>query len=402
MSQEQVTVHPEYHPLACLVCRGSDLETVYERPGYTLSTPTHKLSFDLRYQVCRDCGLVFMNPQLDQSCWNAYIQSAVFTVMRQQIDPVACARKLRPFESDCLDGFLQPGMRALEIGCGDGLLLYHLHHHYGSETFGIDLSETYCRYVREHLQLEVAHLAVEELAAPDGSYDLIVSKHVFEHLCDPLEALKKVRRLLKDDGLFLLEVPSVDAPLLSLRDMFAAHNVLFSPVTLRNTLARAGFRIEACVEGPELAYVLRKGAAGEPGDSDYARVGAFLQEEVRKYRSFYQGVSDRIETLLRRWRDTSARVAIFGSGEHTFSLLTEFDFSGCDIRYLLDSNRHLCGTRRYGCPIVHPDELAQLPVDDVLISSYAYQEQMAAQIAAMQLPVSIHTLYSDKGVGRSE
>jgi len=395
--QEQIIVDPEYNLLDCIVCKNSLMDTVYERPDYTLSTQSHKLKFDLRYQLCRQCGLVFMNPQLSQACWDAYIHSATFTVMNRQVELANCAKKFKPVEKTFLDAYLKPGMQALEVGCGDGLLLYFLRYHYGCETLGIDLSEIYCHYAGDVLQLQAEHISIENFSAPDGSYDLIVSKHVFEHLCHPLNALRKVRNLLKDDGVFILEVPSVDAPQDSLRDMFAAHNFLFSPVTIRNALARTGFRIETCLEGSELFYILRKGPAEERCESDYLRVSVFLEKAVKNYQTIYQEVAQRVETLLQHWRETSAKVAIFGSGEHTFSLFSEFDFSGCNIQFLLDSNHNLCGTQRYGYPVIHPDELAGRSIDDVLISSHAYQNEMAVQLAALDCSANIHKLYTDAG-----
>ena len=39
------------------------------------------------------------------------------------------------------------------------------------------------------------------------TFDLITLNHVFEHLIDPLETLTNLRKLLKDDGLLIIEVP---------------------------------------------------------------------------------------------------------------------------------------------------------------------------------------------------
>jgi 2-polyprenyl-3-methyl-5-hydroxy-6-metoxy-1,4-benzoquinol methylase len=39
------------------------------------------------------------------------------------------------------------------------------------------------------------------------TFDLITLNHVFEHLLDPLETLTNLRKLLKDDGLLIIEVP---------------------------------------------------------------------------------------------------------------------------------------------------------------------------------------------------
>lgn len=386
-------VKPEYNDNGCLTCGDAHLKSVYERPGYTLSTPTHKLTFDLSYKVCTCCGLVLMSPQLSQSCWDQYILNACFTTL-EPVDLQKEKAKLTDLERSFLDAHLGPQSRVLEIGCGDGHQLYWMSRTYGCSTFGIDLSRKYCEYVREELGLEVANISLEHLDVAEKTYDLIFSKHVFEHLCDPLEGLHKARTLLADGGAFILMVPSVEAVTYSLRDMFAAHNYLFCPVTLRNLLTRAGFAVESCIEGTELLYILRKAQPDEQFFvGDYERVRRSLDRSVSRYEKIFSGAIERVKGFIERWRSSGAALVIFGSGEHTFSLLETFDFSGCDIRFLIDSNRSLRGSMRYGYRVLHPEDLAGESFDEILISSFTYQEEIARQLQGLGVQARICKIY---------
>jgi SAM-dependent methyltransferase len=46
---------------------------------------------------------------------------------------------------------------------------------------------------------------------PDGSFDVVTLWNVMEHLHSPLDTLREIRRLLKDDGVLILSVPNVES-----------------------------------------------------------------------------------------------------------------------------------------------------------------------------------------------
>ncbi len=396
MTTAIIKVTPEYRNIGCLLCGDSTLEPVYSRPDYTLSTVTHKLTFDLNYHLCQACGLVFMSPQLHQRCWDQYILNTCFTTM-ESVDLTQEAEKLKSAENDFLSKQLNSNCSVFEIGCGDGRQLYYLQKTYGCKVIGIDLSQKFCNYATEQLGLDARNISLENFSAPEQSYELIFSKHVFEHLCDPLAGLRKVRRLLKDDGAFILEVPSVQAVNYSLRDMFAAHNFLFSPNNLRTLFARVGFSVESSYEQSELFYILRKiDPQPEVFASDYKQVKAALDESVPRYQQMISGATERLLQHLQRWREGAMKVVIFGGGEHTDSLFETFDFSGCDIRFLVDSNRSLRGGNRCGYQVLHPDDLANEVFDEILISSFVYQEQIAEQLDKLGVNARICRIYANR------
>jgi SAM-dependent methyltransferase len=101
--------------------------------------------------------------------------------------------------------------RILEIGCGLGHLLGWLVEQY--ELFGTDinpwaLSEA-CQNVPEANYLV---LAAEDLGVfPDEMFDVVIAKHVVEHLPDPEPAIAEISRLLVPGGLLLLATPNTSS-----------------------------------------------------------------------------------------------------------------------------------------------------------------------------------------------
>lgn len=83
----------------------------------------------------------------------------------------------------------------------------------GCEAFGMDNLEVVPEYSRE---LEVPMLMADFEAISDDQirewtrtekFSLITMVHVFEHMYEPLEALRKLRRLIADDGTLFIRLP---------------------------------------------------------------------------------------------------------------------------------------------------------------------------------------------------
>lgn len=101
----------------------------------------------------------------------------------------------------------QPG-RIMDIGCGNGCLL-HLAREAGWDVRGMELSAEAAEAIRsdQGIDVEVANF-LEYESSDDEQYDVVVLRHVLEHLPDPLLAMQKIGELLRPGGLALLEFPN--------------------------------------------------------------------------------------------------------------------------------------------------------------------------------------------------
>ena len=103
-----------------------------------------------------------------------------------------------------------PG-RLLEIGCGNGRLL-HLARQDGWTVRGLELSPFLAESVNQRLGIEVEVANFLEYRSPDGGrYDLVLLRHVLEHLPDCRGALNSIGSLLREGGRALLEFPNIEA-----------------------------------------------------------------------------------------------------------------------------------------------------------------------------------------------
>ena len=104
--------------------------------------------------------------------------------------------------------YLHSGMSLLDCGCGPGsITLGFAKLVTPGEVVGVDMAENQLEQARANAQEQgVANLRFEmanvyDLPFPDHSFDAVFSHAVVEHLGDPLQALKEMRRVLKPGGM---------------------------------------------------------------------------------------------------------------------------------------------------------------------------------------------------------
>ena len=107
--------------------------------------------------------------------------------------------------------------RILEIGCGLGHLLTWLTDRY--QVHGCDINGWALEQARQNVpQGQFNLLSAEDLAAfEDGSFNIVIAKHVVEHLPKPEKAIAEMSRVLAEGGLLLLATPNLASPMRRLK-----------------------------------------------------------------------------------------------------------------------------------------------------------------------------------------
>jgi SAM-dependent methyltransferase len=96
----------------------------------------------------------------------------------------------------------------LDIGCGNAALL-HFARKAGWTVRGMELSEAMARAIGADQGIEVSVSDfVDYQPAPGEAYDVVVLRHVLEHLPDSKLAMRKIGALLGDSGIAFLELPN--------------------------------------------------------------------------------------------------------------------------------------------------------------------------------------------------
>lgn len=157
---------------------------------------------DLVYYKCNDCTLWNYDLEcgLDQAQYTEAYVSPVDKDHKVNIDILQSWRFLRRYAT-------VPGS-IMDIGCGNGGLLY-LARNEGWDVRGMELLEYTANNIREDQGIDVIVADFLEYQNPEGTLsDVVVLRHVLEHLPDSVLAMQQIGSLLKPGGLCLLEFPN--------------------------------------------------------------------------------------------------------------------------------------------------------------------------------------------------
>jgi len=104
------------------------------------------------------------------------------------------------------------GKRALDVGCGAGLLTEPLAR-LGAEVTGIDAAPESIAVARAHaagqgLTIDYRAGEVSQLAAEATRFDLVTSMEVIEHVADPSAFVSALSALLAPGGLLVVSTPN--------------------------------------------------------------------------------------------------------------------------------------------------------------------------------------------------
>lgn len=170
---------------------------VYVSPESPLPDPV----FPLTLLRCSFCGLVQLRESLSASFYSRYsFMSGVATGYKDYLTQLASHLQKK----------LQPGTRIIEIGCSDGTLLKSL----GDTGFSVAGFEPAMEpaqaaqkkgltVANEFLNIDSANRSGFESA------DVIIVRHVLEHIDDFPAIFAGIERLAAPDAILLIEVPNL-------------------------------------------------------------------------------------------------------------------------------------------------------------------------------------------------
>jgi len=111
-------------------------------------------------------------------------------------------RDNRKFFYDKLD-FIKPGMKVLDLACGDGLDLAY-YKELGAEIYGLDASEELTKIARERLPgADIRVGLFESNPFEDNFFDVVLSKYAIQTSADIKPIFSEIKRVLKPGGILM-------------------------------------------------------------------------------------------------------------------------------------------------------------------------------------------------------
>jgi hypothetical protein len=239
--------------LHCPICASTDAEDLDFRPevpiAQNLLFRSKQEALDcpvgtLRMVRCMVCGFAWnaaFDPALlryDADYENNQAHSAVFGA---HLDAVAShvARRTAGLRNAA----------ALEVGCGQGDFLHRLAAMFEGrmrDLAGFDPAFRPGSPIPDGARVEREYFTETSAARLRTAPDLIVTRHVVEHVADPLSFLRTLRGACTEGVPLFVETPSVQWILdrAVAHDLYYEHCSLFDPGSLRFALELSGFAVE--------------------------------------------------------------------------------------------------------------------------------------------------------------
>lgn len=232
---------------SCAICGSHESEYVLSTRVDQTSIPNRTLSL-LR---CTNCGLFYLVPTPKrQEIVDSYGGDYYLEYYSEKKSPLA---KLyySVLGSEAADEInrIKQGGTILDIGCGSGDFLKDMRER-GWNVYGIDISSRAIELTSKKVDGVLLALDLYECEFPDKSFDVITLWHSLEHIDSPVRLMHEVNRILKDDGLLVIEVPNMSNPIfrLTTEGYFALeiprHIFGYSRDTIQMLLERSGFKLK--------------------------------------------------------------------------------------------------------------------------------------------------------------
>ena len=126
-------------------------------------------------------------------------------------------RKYDIDREDIVVPLLEKGDNLLDIGCGEGSLLFKARNRYVN-LYGIDISPFRIEVAKSNFQKEGIEnnryiLKVGDvdkgLHFKDNFFDAVTIISVLEHLFDPFSIIQSIKRVIKPSGILVVQVPNI-------------------------------------------------------------------------------------------------------------------------------------------------------------------------------------------------
>jgi len=358
-------------PAPCAICGHPDSEAIVARRATPVlqnavfadeASARAVARGDLDFRRCLGCGFV----------WNAAFDAARMDYApgyenRQSLSPAFAAHLAQRADALLALAERRQGVTAIDVGCGQGDFLAVLAGRAAGAAaprlFGFDpawrgedgAGPAGARIVRGLFDPAAAK------ALPPA--DLIVSRHVIEHIADPVAFLESLRACCTPATRLAIETPDVDWILRTgaFHDFFYEHCSLFSLAALDKALARAGFVATRLERVFDQQYLWAE--ARPAGDGSAETPGAHAQ----------------------RWTEVLARAAatgpvvIWGAGAKGATFAQMFDADATRVAAVVDVNPAKQGLRLGGSGhrIVAPEALDALKPSTVVVMNPAYEFEIA-------------------------
>jgi 2-polyprenyl-3-methyl-5-hydroxy-6-metoxy-1,4-benzoquinol methylase len=198
--------------MSCPVCSNPSTSHALTGTDFLFETTSKTFMLD----ACKSCHCLFLNPMPSNSeiagfyppsYWWSPSRPGVLKKLESVYRRIALRDHIA-FITKSMRG--RSEVEVLDVGCGSGTLLGLLKRQ-GFLVRGVDFSSEAAAIAKRDNGVDVAVGSLDEAHFPDQSFDVVTLFHVMEHVTNPRQVLGEVSRILRPQGVLILQVPNIES-----------------------------------------------------------------------------------------------------------------------------------------------------------------------------------------------
>jgi 2-polyprenyl-3-methyl-5-hydroxy-6-metoxy-1,4-benzoquinol methylase len=236
----------------CIICKENQLTEVLYKENFDFKKINNKTfsarripdGTHYRFLRCRNCGLIFSSPILEQKEISKLYSKSTFNYSNES--EFLQKTYLKYFKEYVLDKDFK-NKKILEIGCGNGFFLEELEKLGVKELYGVEPGKASVDKAKQSLKKNIRVAMFKKGLFSKESFDVICCFHTFDHIIDPDIFLAEVFSLLKKNGKAYFVVHNTNGLSVKLlrgrSPIFdIEHIYLYNPENLKQIFKMQGFR----------------------------------------------------------------------------------------------------------------------------------------------------------------
>jgi len=194
---------------------------------------------------CNNCSLIYINPQIKpELIFKGYSEGEDPNFVSQAKGrELTFSKGLKIIEHYTKN---KKG-KMLDIGTAGGSFL-HVAKNNDWEVYGCEPNKWMCNWGKKNYKINIKPGDVFMQKYKDNFFDVVTLWDVLEHTPDPLKTLKECNRILKPNGLLIVNYPDIGSMLSKIMKakwifLLSVHLFYFTPKTINAILKRSNFSV---------------------------------------------------------------------------------------------------------------------------------------------------------------
>jgi len=386
----------------CRVCKSNKIKNLFKKDNFSYFTSPIKISkirnlnkilkkqkdnYRLEVVYCNECSHVFLKKLPDQGMLNKLYKKfySYPSAIRDGFEPVRDNTFLKIFNIQMKNYSKKSSI--LEIGCFDGYIINKLKKTFHN-VFGCDPSPGAEIGKKKGLKIKRDFYSRNLFKR---KFDIIIGRHVFEHLKDLDKFLNDINYNLNENGTLILEVPNVNFFLKNgLLTVFSLQHIhYFNEFSLRKILNINNFWPIKIYKSQENLIIFCK--------KEKTNLNIKINKDLKLLKNFeikFKNNQNKLNKFIKTNNIKDKNIVIWGAGGAGYAVSKFYNIDIKKIYCYVDIDKSKVNSRYYNIPkkIYFPNKNLLTKAKYVFITSM-YAKNIIFQLKKMKLKKKIITFF---------